>query len=67
MDRAEWGPLPTSLLPTAEYPKRKYLKGWPTVASVSFRFLNLFPCDYSRLSAEPTDIAANLQALALLT
>lgn len=67
MGRAEWGPLPTSLLPTAEYPKCVYLKGWQTVVSVSFRFLNLFPCDYSCLSAEPTDIAANLQALALLT
>lgn len=63
MGRAEWGPLPTSLLPTAEYPRCIYLKGWQTAGSVSFRCLSLFPCDDSRLSAEPTDIAANLQVL----
>lgn len=53
MDRAEWDPLPTSLLPTAAYQKCIYLKGWQMAVYLSFCFLSLFPCDYSHLSAEP--------------
>lgn len=56
MGRAEWGPLPTSLLRAAEYQECVSQEWWQTPSLARFFcFLSLFSCDdfCCCLSAEP--------------
>lgn len=68
MGRAEWGPLPTSPLPTTEYPKCIHLRGWQTAVSwflfpsaFSACFLVITPAYLLSLFPKTTDIAAHFR------